>query len=236
VSDRFAAAMATLAQQSMPSTGLAAPFLDVFPINGAAVSTVGGLLGSQTVSASDRQAARLDELQFDLGEGPCWDAMNLGTAIVEPDVRHRPRRRWPVFSTALAAEEIGAIFAFPLRLGPLKIGAVDMYSTRPTDFDDALADRATAMAGMVGRRILQDALEGIGREHHDGSDSVFSRRSIHQATGMVLAQLEISAEDAALIIQGHAFATNQSMMAVAEDILTGRLSFENELDGIEDLK
>ena len=52
----------------------------VFPVTGSAVSTVGGFLGSETVAASDEYAARLDELQFDLGEGPCWDAVRSGAA------------------------------------------------------------------------------------------------------------------------------------------------------------
>ena len=56
------------------------PFVAFLPVTGAAVSTLGDVLGSETLSASDAHAARLDEVQFDLGEGPCWDALRSAQA------------------------------------------------------------------------------------------------------------------------------------------------------------
>jgi hypothetical protein len=52
-------------------TSLASPFVSVLPIAGAAVSVLSARIGQSTVSATDDTARRLDELQFDLGEGPC---------------------------------------------------------------------------------------------------------------------------------------------------------------------
>jgi hypothetical protein len=48
---------------------------------------------------------------------------------------------------------------------------------------------------------------------------------------MVLAQLDISAEDARLLIQGHAFAMNRPMRDVAEAILERRLDFSVQPGG-----
>ena len=62
-------------------------------------------LVSETLSASDKQAARLDELQFDLGEGPCWDALRLVEPVLEPDLRN-PVRSWPAFTDAIR-DEVG---------------------------------------------------------------------------------------------------------------------------------
>ena len=50
---------------------------------------------------------------------------------------------------------------------------------------------------------------------------------------MVLAQLRLPADDARLVIQGHAFATNRSMMDVASDIVNRTLGFSNGSEGIE---
>ena len=77
----FGAAMEALDRSATSPSGFCRPFVDFLPITGASVSTVGNFLGSETLSASDDVAARLDELQFDLGEGPCWDAVRSGRAL-----------------------------------------------------------------------------------------------------------------------------------------------------------
>ncbi|UKF80587.1 hypothetical protein FGD68_02735 [Clavibacter californiensis] len=48
----------------------------------------------------------------------------------------------------------------------------------------------------------------------------------------MIAQLGLPAKDAYLLIQGHAFATHRSMLEIADDLLTGRLHFTRESDGI----
>ena len=228
----FGAALEALDRSASSPKGYCRPFVDLFPITGASVSTLGSLLGSETLSASDTVAARLDELQFDLGEGPCWEAVRSGRPVLEPDFSVRSSTRWPALSAALRDEQLRSIFAFPLAVGPLRIGAVDLYSVVPVHFDQTQAKQADAMAGVVGRHVLRQALNAVGRDY-DYRGNAYSRRIVHQATGMVLAQLDLSADDALLVIQGHAFATSRSMMEVAQDVIEGRLTFSSEDDGIE---
>jgi hypothetical protein len=211
-----------------------AAFVQVFPVTGAAVSTVGGFLGSETVAASDEYAARLDELQFDLGEGPCWDAVRSGAAVLHPDVLATGPSAWPAFAAAISVAEVSSLFAFPLIVGPLRFGAIDLYSRAPVALDDDQTEQAGMMAEVVGRLILRRALTSIGEP--DGAGNGYSRRLVHQATGMVLAQIGLSAEDARLVIQGHAFAADRSMMDVAQDVIDGRLRFRREGTRIEVVK
>ncbi|GAB2454831.1 GAF domain-containing protein [Conyzicola lurida] len=226
--------MDALSRQTDDSSSFSFPFVDVFPVTGAAVSTLGRLLGSETLSASDPQAARLDELQFDLGEGPCWDAMTTARPVLTPDVRTQSPRRWPAFARAIDADELGAIFAFPLVIGPLRIGAVDLYSKRPTELTPIQSRQASEMADAVSRQVLRQALMRIGSDgSEDKAVNAFSRRVIHQATGMVLSQLDVPIDDARLVIEGHAFASNRSMMDVATDIVNGELNFSVRSTGIE---
>ena len=206
---------------------------DVLDVTGASVSTLGGLLGSETLSATDETAARLDELQFDLGEGPCWDAMSSGAPVLIPDAQSVLSQRWPMLSPALETN-IHGLFAFPLVLGPLKIGAVDVYSTDPGPFDDARAQAASAMAAVVSRQVLRTALREMGDEYSDASQGRYSRRIIHQASGMVFAQLSMPVDDARLILEGHAFATGRPLMAIADDVVSGRLVFSTNGNRIED--
>jgi hypothetical protein len=230
---RLSAALIDLERLADDPSSFCRPFLSMFPITGAAVSTVGDLLGSETVSASDALAARVDELQFDLGEGPCWDAMVSGRPVLEPSIKDDPRSVWPAFTPALSAHPINSLFAFPLQVGNLHIGAVDLYSVDHTDLTTTQTRHAATMARAVGRHVLRRALDTIGGDHEDAGNA-YSRRLIHQATGMVLAQLRIPGDDARLIIQGQAYATNRSMMDVALDIVEGRLSYSRGVAGIED--
>lgn len=211
---------------------LCLPFLRLLPVSGASVSTVGDLLGSETISASDDLAARVDELQFDLGEGPCWDAMTRGLPVLEPDLAGAPRTVWPAFSAAIREHPVSSLFAFPLSVGPLRIGAVDLYSGDLVELDAHQARQASTVAAAVSRHVLRHALEAAGAEPDDAG-SPRSRRLVHQATGLVLAQLRIPGPDARLIIQSHAYTTDRSMMEVAREIVDGRLSFSHGAEGIE---
>jgi hypothetical protein len=219
-----------------PGRGVAAEaVLAVAPVTGASVSTLGGLLGTETIDASDDTIARVDELQFDLGEGPCWDAMTTGRPVLEPDLRGSPGRIWPAFSRAIAAsEEVAALFAIPLHVGPMRIGAIDMYDVRPRALADADLARTLALGGELSRTLLRQAIEESGLEEVPLAARPRSRRRIHQATGFVIAQLDVSAADAELLIQARAFAEGRTMLEIADDILTKRRRFTVEGGQIEE--
>jgi hypothetical protein len=234
VPDAFAAAMDRLTRPHYQPADLAHPIVDALPVTGAAISTMGEFLGNETVSATDRLAARLDEVQFDLGEGPCWDALKNARPVIEPDVRRKPSGVWPAFSEAIRQDDIGALFAFPLFVGPLRLGAIDLYSSRPQQLSDLHAQQTTAFAAVVSRLILHHALARVGRDDTPEADPRFSRRVIHQATGMVLAQLNLPPDEARLVIQAHAFAVGRSMQEIAEDIVERRLNFSVSDNGIEE--
>ena len=124
------------------------------------------------------------------------------------------------------------MFAFPLAVGPLRFGAVDLYSREPV-----VLDRTQVQAGRRdgrGRRATCApwAMDSVGRDYDHGGNA-YSRRIIHQATGMVLAQLDISADDARLVIRGHADAASRSAMEIAQEIIDGTLTFTRKHNGFE---
>jgi hypothetical protein len=231
-SEAFDGAMEVLAREPDRPEVYWEAFLSVFPVRGAAVSTIGELLGTETVAASDAVAARLDELQFDLGEGPCWDAMRAAQPVLVPAIRASGPGRWPAFTESALKHGVMSLFAFPLTVGSLRFGAVDLYSLDPVELSGPQARQAGALADVVSRHVLRRALNAIGADDGD-TVTPFSRRLVHQASGVVLAQLDISADDARLVIQGHAFATSRPMMEVAQDILEGRLRFVRDGSRIE---
>ncbi|MCP2637857.1 GAF and ANTAR domain-containing protein [Microbacterium sp. HD4P20] len=233
MTDAFETTLEELERSPDRPERFSASFLAVLPVTGAAVSTVGRLMGSETVSATDDVAVRLDELQFDLGEGPCWEAVGGARFVAEPDFRSEGARRWPRFAAAASAEDdIASMFALPLAVGDLRFGAVDLYSRRRLLLEDAHIRQATAMAEIIGRHVLRDALSSLA-DDVTADEKPYSRRMVHQATGVVLAQLDLSADDALLVIQAHAFATGESVAEVSKNVVTGRLRFDRQASGIE---
>ncbi len=226
--DAFLEAKRTLSTAHETRSDLCGPFLAVSPATGASVSILAGTSGQSTVCASDDTAARLDELQFDLGEGPCWTALSTGRPVV---ARQSPEAagRWPMFDDAVRRDrlgsQVGTIFAFPMSVGPLEIGAVDLYSVVPSDLSATTVGELSELARIAAFQVLRRILGGLVDESVGGS--VGSRREVHQATGMVLAQLDVSAEDAGLILRAHAFSTGRPVRDVALDVIARTLDFSS---------
>ncbi|MGA0568320.1 GAF and ANTAR domain-containing protein [Rathayibacter sp. KR2-224] len=203
---------------------LCGPFTRRLRISGVAVSTLGNLVAPETVCATDGHAAKLDELQFDLGEGPCWDAVSSQQPVIEEDIRDSPKGSWPAFVEAIQSTPVRAMYAFPLTLGPLHIGAVDLYRKAPGVLADGELAEAIGLAETTARLVLRRVLLSLS-EPAEAAVPRYSRQQFHQATGAVIAQLGVSAEDAALVIRAHAYATGRSVQDIAEDILAFRLDF-----------
>jgi hypothetical protein len=206
---------------------LCGPFVAALGLSGAAVSTLGDPLGSETVCASDDRAARLDEIQLDLGEGPCWEALTTRRPVLERDVQGSVDTSWPLARHAMRETGLGAVFAFPLVVAGLSLGAVDLYSRTARDISDQEVADATALSRIVARQVLRRALLAAeGAQEDTGAwTGRYSRREVHQATGMVVAQMGIAAPDALLVLRGHAFATGRPLRDVAEDVVGRTLDF-----------
>jgi hypothetical protein len=220
--DPFYLATAAVSDSKKQITELARPFLHFLPVSGASVSTFGSILPAESISVTDALAGRVDELQLDLGEGPCWDALSYRRPVMEPDLSTPSSVSWPAFLHAIRDEQVGAIFAFPLLFGPLEIGAVDLYSVAPVSLTSKQQEQTLVLSAIISRIILRNAINDDGLP---GETTSFSRRLIHQATGMVLAQIGTTAEDAHLILQARAFAENRTMREVAQDVLDRQIRF-----------
>ena len=233
MNDRFAAALDVLRSAEQRPEEFAQPFVDVLPVSGAAVSTLGPLLGSETLSATDDLAARLDELQFDLSEGPCWAAIAAKRPVLEPAMMDGAPRDWPTFAAAASGHGVNSMFAFPLMVGGLPVGAVDLYSIAAVNLTGEQCLQAIEMSDIIGRHVLRRAIRAGEVPEAEEEPGDFSRRVVHQATGVVIAQLQLSPDDARLVIQGHAFAAGRPMKEIARAIVNGALTFSHRDTGIE---
>lgn len=209
------------------NSDLCAPFLKALPVSGAAVSVFGGSMQETLVCASDALSARLDELQFELGEGPRWEALRTRLPVLLPDVRSAPHLSWPVLGKALAGTGIGALFVFPLTVGAIDIGVVELYRSSPWELSHADQVVAGVLAGQTAWTLLRRLLTAKSAGDTDPSQEArpLSRREIHQATGMVLAQTGLPAADALLLLRAHAFASGRTLIETAADVVGRHLDF-----------
>ncbi|GAC1611498.1 MAG: hypothetical protein NVS3B26_24960 [Mycobacteriales bacterium] len=152
---------------------------EVLPALSAGITLIDSSMAPRHVAASASVGQQLELLQTRFGQGPCLEAYQAGQAVLVPNLDEDAR--FPRFAEAARAAGVGAVFAFPLRHGDARIGALDLYraTAGPLDADElstaqTLADVATgyllnAQARAEARRIadhfhhtsLHDPLTGL---------------------------------------------------------------------------
>lgn len=201
---------------------LCAGFVHSLPVQHVAISSLGAPFEVETICASDAVAAELDETQLDSGVGPCWRARATAAPVLLPDLHRDASAAWPLFLGTATQHSVSSVYAFPMVVGLVEVGVVDLYATRAHALSVAQVDEAALLANSVGRRILRSALDSLD---DDVAANASPRRFVHQATGMVVAQLRVAPDDALLIIRAHAFASGRPVREVAEAIISRDIDF-----------
>jgi two-component system sensor histidine kinase/response regulator len=135
--------------------------VDILPITAAGVTLITETTRPEYVAASDASALRFEQLQSDLGEGPCLDAYRSGEAVAIADLRSDDR--FNKFGPQAVEAGLAAVFTFPLRQGDRRLGALDLYRDTPGPLsDDDLAAAQTladiTAAYLVNARARDDAI------------------------------------------------------------------------------
>jgi transcriptional regulator with GAF, ATPase, and Fis domain len=189
------------------------------------VSAAGLLLDDQrgelrVVAASSEAARLLEQLQVQLGQGPCLDCFRSGRAVTATDLG--ADQRWPLFADAAAQAGFGAVQALPMRLRAQVIGALNLFRAAPGDFDpmnvrvgQALADVATIgllhERNMRRRDTLNEQLQA----------ALTSRVVIEQAKGKLAERLGLDMDQAFNVLRDYARARNLRLSDLARAFIDG---------------
>ncbi len=197
-------------------------------IDGAAISLHTTSPLRQTLYASDATSDLLEELQFTLGEGACMEAARTGRPVLVPDMDDvADSARWPVYAAAVVERAgVGAVFALPLLWATMNLGVLDLHRKAPGSLPPAQLRDAVSAADIAALMLL--GLRTDPGEARLWDRSWGNRLEIHQATGMVVAQLDISATDAFARLRAYAFAEQRLLADVAHDVVARRLRFTQE--------
>jgi GAF domain-containing protein len=194
---------------------------ELLPVDGASVSVTTVKNYRETLYVTDDTIAMVESLQFTLGEGPCVDAFRHRRPVLIADLAADSATAWPVFATEISTYPVGAIFAFPLQIGAITIGAMDLYRRQPgwlTPAELTLALQVVDLAAL--------ALLGLRLGQSDGewlADLPQNQTVVHQAVGMLIAEYRLPPDHALARLRGYAFASGRTVAAVAADLTSRRM-------------
>jgi GAF domain/ANTAR domain len=184
-----------------------------------------------SLCTTDPTSALIEQVQYTMGEGPCVDAYRQGRPVLEPDLAGSGSDRWAAFAEPVVAAGVGAVFGFPLRVGAVRLGALNLYRDRPGDLTDDQHADALVLADVAAEVILLlQARAPAGTLADELARSAELHLVVHQAAGMVAVQLGISVADALVRLRAFAFADGTPVQEVAEDVVARRLRFDSRDD------
>ncbi|HLY82010.1 MAG TPA: GGDEF domain-containing protein [Acidimicrobiales bacterium] len=141
--------------------------VDVLPITAAGVTLIEPGSDPRYVAASDDSALCYEELQTELGEGPCLAAYHTGDAVSVPDLRLESR--FPQFVPRALEAGLVAVFTFPLRNGDERLGALDLYRDTAGPLDADTMDAAQTLADVAAAYLLNAQARADLRDSSDRS-------------------------------------------------------------------
>ncbi|WP_432523651.1 GAF domain-containing protein [Kineococcus sp. SYSU DK006] len=180
------------------------------------------------VAASDGTALALEDLQFDLGEGPGLDASRSRHPVLVPDLARVTPDRWPVFTGEALLSGVAAVFAFPLQVGALRLGVLDLHSDRAGELEEAVHAEALHHAAAAVALLLQlqsrlpVTTTATAPPVAAGIVLADDRAVVHQATGVVSVSAGVDTGAALLLLRARAYAEGRDVRALAEDVVARR--------------
>jgi hypothetical protein len=216
-------------------------FVEGLDMDGAALTLLTATVAGNTLEATDPVAELLEELQFSLNEGASIEAAGTGRPVLAADlIGGEEATHWPVFAAAATEQSPArALFALPLQWGAVQLGVLAVYRRRPGGLTDEQRADALAAAEVAALMMLTLRTDPAGIADGDGwaeplqpwlEPMVAHRAEVHQATGMILAQLGVDAEVALARMRAHAFAEQRLLVDVAHDVVARTLVFTEVLN------
>ena len=224
---RILARLADSGTPELTSKRLCAVCHEVTGVSGAGIMLMSGDVPRGSLCTTDAVSALIEQLQYALGEGPCVDAFHQDRPVLEPDLAQPVTLRWPAFTGPAIDAGVRAIFGFPLQVGAVRLGALNLYCDRPGPLSDEQHADALVAANVVAQAILvlqANAPPGmLAAELEAGADFQYV---VHQASGMVAVQLDVTVGQALIRLRAYAFGNDCSLIDVAHDVVARRLRFD----------
>ncbi len=189
---------------------------------------------------TDEVSELLAELQLTTGEGPGPDAAVSGGPVLAADLGEpEAGLRWPAFAPAARLVGAGAIFVFPLHLGPIQAGAMGLYRAQAGPLSAFQLGDALLLADTATLLLLQAQDQAVSYSAESGpggqaAELTRHRAEIDQATGMLSEQLGVGIGEAFIRLRAYAYAHDRGLSDLARDIVARRLRLRPARDSRQD--
>jgi hypothetical protein len=180
---------------------------ELLSVEAAAVTIRTESRAQEMLGASSGWSAKLEEIQYTLGEGPGSEAVALGG---------------PIFAEAALPIGAAAVFSFPLQMGAIALGTLNLYRRRPGGLMPTELGDAAVLAELTTMTLLKQT-EMSERSGIELLRPIASYQDVNIATGMLAAQLHITLSDAFARLRGYAFSDGRSVVEVAQDVVQQRI-------------
>jgi hypothetical protein len=227
-SEQFARDVAARSEHDeSPAESLCLACVDVLPVTGAGLVLMSGNRSLDFIAVSDDVSESVQEMEYALGEGPCVSAYRTKVPVFDADLADERITGWPEFRRVALAAGINAAFGFPLRMGNICIGALNLYHNRAGALTEGQVADAIVVAEFATRSVL--AWQGaaprgtlawqLRQAHNHGVE-------VHQATGRISSQVGISIDDALVLLRAYAFSHDRPLGDVALEVASGHLRLD----------
>lgn len=197
-------------------------------MSGAGIMLMAGEVQGSLCS-SNAVSALIEELQYTHEEGPCVDAFDQDEPVIEPDLADPATDRWFAFTPAAVKAGALAVFGFPLHVGAVRLGALNLYRDRPGPLTEEQNADSLVLAGVAARAVLgmqANASPGeLGEELERAGNFRFV---VYQAAGIVSEELGVTVAEAFARLRAYAFANDSLVTDVAREVVSGQLRFDDQ--------
>jgi GAF domain-containing protein len=171
----------------------------------------------ETPAATDELVARVEQLQQQLQEGPCLDALRKQDVVRSRDISRD--ERWPTWGPKVAAETpIRSMLCFrPLTDDDDVVGGLNLYSYNPDAFDDEDVEDGSLLAAQASVAIAS------AQEIAQLRTAVDGRTLIGQAQGILMERFGLGPAQAFAVLARVSQARNVKVSQVAADLVETRL-------------
>ncbi|KAA9153004.1 GAF and ANTAR domain-containing protein [Amycolatopsis acidicola] len=190
----------------------------------AALLLASTLQSWELACATNPLGEELVELQTTYGEGPAIDAAaGFGPVLVEELDSPMSHARWPAYAPEARRAGACAQFSIPLRVGAVRLGALDLFRRTPGPLSAAELAEAVVYADAA-LAIVLNTRAGSGRNATE-EDFLARGAELHQAAGMVSVQLGVPVAEAMVRLRAYAYRHGERLRDVAHAVVSRQLRF-----------
>ena len=183
----------------------------------ACITSVGADQEPVLEATTDDIAAYVDKIEWEVGEGPCRDAIVTQRFEWDADITILPA--WPKLAERILQETpVRGMIGYRIMVEGKKVGALNMFSDVPGAFSPEAADMGALLVSFA-----SVALSAANQREEAASlrEAMMSNREIGKAVGMLMATHDISDAEAFQRLRAASNRLNTRLSDIAAQVVAG---------------